>query len=185
MKVIPLYNEKALIRKALMANKAAQQGLYKNYAPKMLALCRRYVKDLQYAEDMLLRGFLKVFLRLETFKGEGSFEGWIRCIMVRECLSFLKNNRPIVLDENLRSFELCIKPVASMNNDADYLLKLIDDLPEGCRLVFMLHALEGYKHAEISETLKIPLNTSKTKLFQARKILQKKLKIYREKYEAL
>ena len=185
MKVIPLYNENALIRKALKANKAAQQGLYKNYAPKMLALCRRYVRDLQYAEDVMLRGFLKVFLRLNTFRGEGSFEGWIRCIMVRECLSFLKNHRPMVLDENIRSYELHGNPGISMKNDADYLLILIDGLPERCRLVFMLHALEGYRHAEISKTLQIPVNTSKTKLFQARKILQGKLKIYRKKYEAL
>ena len=183
MKVISLYNEKALISKALKANKAAQHRLYKNFAPDMLALCKRYVQDLQYAEDVMLRGFLKVFLRLDTYRGEGSFEGWIKRIMIHECLSFLKKHRPMVLDENVRSIEGHGNPVVAMKNDADHLLKLIDGLPESFRLVFMLHALEGYKHAEISKALKIPINTSKNKLFRARKILQKKLKVYRKKYE--
>ena len=120
----------------------------------------------KYAEDVMLQGFLKVFLHLDTYRGEGSFEGWIKRIMVRECFSFLKSYRPMVLDENIRSLELQRNPMVSMKNDADHLLKIIDSLPERCRLVFMLHALEGYKHAEISETLKIPINTSKTKAIQ-------------------
>ncbi len=172
-----------LIHKATKASNTAQRALYEKYAPKMLALCRRYVRDLQYAEDTMQQGFLKVFLRLETFRGEGSFEGWVKRIMVRECLSFLKNHRPFLLDTAMQKLEVPEKQGVLMKTDADYLLQLINELPEHYRLVFMLHAIEGYRHTEIAKTLGIPKNTSKTKLSKARKILQRKLEIHRKKYE--
>ncbi|MEO1010702.1 MAG: RNA polymerase sigma factor [Bacteroidota bacterium] len=186
MKVIPLYDdEKSLVKKAILANKAAQFGLYKRYAPKMLAICKRYVRDTQYAEDVMIQGFLKVFMRLKTFKGRGSFEGWVKKIMVRECINFINRHRRLELRENIQGLELHGKSSMTLKSDADYLMRLVNNLPEGHRFVFMLHAIEGYKHTEIARLLKISENTSKSKLFKARKILQKKLREQRKSYEAL
>lgn len=186
VKVIPLYkDEKSLIQKAILANKAAQFGLYEKYSSKMLAVCKRYVRDVQYAEDVMIQGFLKVFMRLNTFKGDGSFEGWIRQIMVRECINFLKRNRRLVFKGDIQYREGSGSPSITMKADAEYLLRLIDELPERHRFVFMLHAIEGYKHTEIAQLLKISENTSKSKLSKARKILQKKLELQRKNHEAL
>ncbi|MGB6151525.1 MAG: RNA polymerase sigma factor, partial [Pricia sp.] len=90
MKIIPFYkNEKQLIKKSASGNREAQRRLYEEHAPKMLGVCRRYIKDLQFAEDVMVSGFVKVFKNLDTFRHEGSFQGWIRQIMVRESLSHL------------------------------------------------------------------------------------------------
>jgi RNA polymerase sigma-70 factor (ECF subfamily) len=186
MKILPLYhNEKLLIQKARIANKAAQHGLYRKYAPIMLVVCRRYVKDVQFAEDVMIQGFLKAFMRLNSFKGEGSFEGWVRRIMVNESINYLKKKRRLVFESNTSSLDKLESPCIVKKTDAEYLLKLIDDLPDTYRFVFMLHAIDGYKHNEIAKVLGIPENTSKSKLSRARKILQNKLKIQRKKYEAL
>src|SRR5690606_2296616 len=96
LKVIKLYqNNDALIKKAANNNRDAQQTLFELYAPKMLSVCRYYIADLHYAEDIMLNGFLKVFNHLKSFKNEGSFEGWMRRIMVRESISFLRKQKNI------------------------------------------------------------------------------------------
>ncbi|WP_343485956.1 RNA polymerase sigma factor [Allomuricauda sp. d1] len=183
MKIIPLHkDEKSLIRKAKNSNKAAQFGLYDRYAPKMLAVCKRYIRDVQYAEDVMIQGFLKVFMRLDTFKEKGSFEGWVRRIMVRECINFLKKNRRLVFRGDIHEYQNHGRPKVADKSDAEYLLRLIDQLPEASRLVFMLHAVEGYKHNEIAKVLRITENTSKTKLFKARRVLREKLKKHGKNY---
>ena len=94
MKVIQFYkNETQLIKKAAKQHRDAQQQLYVQYAPKMLSVCRRYIKDVHFAEEAMLSGFLKVFLNLNTFKFEGSFEGWVRRIMVNESISFIRKEK--------------------------------------------------------------------------------------------
>ncbi len=94
MKVIQLYkNETKLIKRAQTNNREAQHVLYELHAPKMLSVCRYYIKDLQHAEEAMLNGFFKVFKNLKHFKSEGSFEGWIRRIMVRESISFLRQQK--------------------------------------------------------------------------------------------
>lgn len=185
MKIIPLYtNEKLLIQKASQGDRTAQYGLYKKYAPSMLAVCRRYVKDLQYAEDVSIQAFLKVFLQLNTYKGKGSFEGWIKRIMINESINFLKKKREQFLDNRSIVIEKSARSKVNMKTDADYLLKLIDRLPDTCRYVFILHAMDGYKHSEIAELLEISVSASKLKLSKARRILQQKLKTYRKRYES-
>lgn len=181
MKIVPLYHdEKLLIQKARMANRAAQHGLYKKYAPVMLAVCRRYVKDAQFAEDVTIQGFLKVFTRLHSFTGKGSFEGWVRRIMVNESINYLKKARKLVFSSNMQALERSERADIAMKTEAEYLLSLIDNLPDPFRLVFMLHAVEGYKHNEIAEVLHISVNTSKSRLARARKILQENLKAQRK-----
>ncbi|MGY5848933.1 RNA polymerase sigma factor [Salegentibacter sp. F14] len=175
MKVIQLFrNQKLLIKRAANQNREAQRHLYQEYSGKMLSICRLYIKDIQQAEEVMLNGFLKVFLHLKSFKDQGSFEGWVRKIMIRECISFIRSNKKLEFleDEFLQpeipetvSSELCVEEIQA----------LIDELPEGYRMVFVMYAIEGYKHAEIAKLLKITEGTSKSQLFKARKILQEKL----------
>lgn len=185
MKVIPIYyNEQLLIRKAAKKDRVAQYELYEMYAPKMLAVCRSYVKDLQFAEDVMHNGFLKVFMHLDSFMGKGSFEAWTRRIMVHESINFLKKRRWLIFESNTIDYKTFTNPDTTMKSDAEYLLRLIDQLPDTFRIVFMLHAIEGYTHKEIAKLLRITENTSKSKLCKARKILQEKVELTRKRYES-
>lgn len=187
MKIISIYyNERLLIRKAARRDRTAQYKLYEKYAPKMLAVCRSYVKDLHFAEDVMQKGFLKAFTRIGGFLGKGSFEAWVRRIMVHESINFLKKKHWLLYDSNIMEYEDLSSPnIIASKSDAEFLLKLIDQLPNGFRVVFMLHAIEGYTHKEIARVLHIPENTSRSKLSKARKILQEKVELIRKKYEAL
>ena len=172
MKIIKLHNkQKSLIKKAIDNNREAQQQLFEQYSPKMLGVCRQYVKDLHHAEDLLLQGFLKVFTNLHKFKHEGSFEGWIRRIIVNTCLSYLRKKNLIdVTDEEYVFNDAATESLE--NTSVEDIQKLIDLLPEGYKMVFNLFAIEGYKHSEIAEKLSISESTSKSQLFKARKLLQ-------------
>ena len=177
MKVIQLNNnQEALIKKAKKNNREAQHVLFELHAPKMLSVCRYYIKDTQYAEDVMLKGFFKVFSNLKSFKNEGSFEGWIRRIMVRESISFLRQQNKI--DFSIEDIVVKDDYANNLNTniEVDEIQQLIDGLPEGYKLVFIMYAIEGYKHTEIAEILNISVGTSKSQLFKARKMLQEKLK---------
>ena len=173
MKIISLYNnENYLIKKSVKGDQQAQRLLYEKFAPKMLSVCRQYIKDLHFAEDVMVSGFIKVFNKLNTFRFKGSFEGWIRTIMVRESISFLRKRQFVVYDNEFFDAQ----QQESMNKDdfldVEYVQHLIDALPEGYRAVFLLHAIEGYNHQEIAEMLGITEGTSRSQLFKARKMLQ-------------
>ena len=172
MKIIPLHNkQKSLIKKAIDNNREAQQQLFEQHSPKMLGVCRQYVKDLHHAEDLLLSGFLKVFTNLHTFKHEGSFEGWIRRIMVNTCISYLRKKNLVDLSDEDYVFNDAATESLE-NTSVEDIQKLIDKLPEGYKMVFNLFAIEGYKHSEIAEKLGVSESTSKSQLFKARKLLQ-------------
>ena len=172
MKIIPLHNkEKSLIKKSIDNNRIAQQALFEQFSPKMLGVCRQYVKDLHHAEDLLLTGFLKVFKNLHTFKFEGNFEGWIRRIMVNTCISYLRKKNPIQLSDEEYVFNDSATESLE-NTSVKDIQKLIDKLPEGYKLVFNLYAIEGFKHSEIATKLGVSESTSKSQLFKARKWLQ-------------
>lgn len=172
MKIINLHNQqKSLIKKAIANNREAQQQLFVEFSPKMLGVCRQYVKDMHHAEDLLLQGFFKVFNNLHKFKHEGSFEGWIRRIIVNTCISYLRKKN--VIDLSDEDYVFNESATESLENTAvDDIQKLIDQLPEGYKMVFNLYAIEGYKHAEIAQQLGISESTSKSQLFKARKLLQ-------------
>ncbi len=176
MKVIQFYKtEKQLIKKATKQHRDAQHQLYNQYAPKMLSVCRQYIRDVHFAEEVMLSGFLKVFLNLKNFKFEGSFEGWIRRIMINESISFLRKEKKILFTEEITSYT-----EESWNNintelAVEQIQDLIDSLPEGYKMVFILYAIEGYKHSEIAKMLEVSESTSKSQLFKARKMLQQKL----------
>ena len=176
MKIISFYtDETQLIKRAAEGNPEAQKQIYGKYAAKMLGVCRQYIKDLQFAEDTMITGFVKVFRYLDTFKFAGSFEGWIRRIMIRESISFLRKRQFVVYDDAIferNSLDAC----GPQEMDAEYIQGLIDQLPQRYKLVFVLFAVEGYKHQEIAELLGITESTSKSQLFKARKLLQEQLK---------
>ena len=172
MKIIQLHKKQSvLIKKAVAQNREAQQLIFEQYSPKMLGVCRQYVKDIHHAEDLMLSGFLKVFTKLHTFKKEGSFEGWIRKIIVNTCLTYLNKKNPIqLIDEDFVFDDAATESLE--NTSVEEIQKLIDQLPEGYKLVFNLYAIEGYKHSEIAKKLNISAGTSKSQLFKARKWLQ-------------
>ncbi|AUC84393.1 RNA polymerase subunit sigma-70 [Polaribacter sp. ALD11] len=172
MKIIPLHNkQKLLIKKAIANNREAQQQLFEQHSPKMLGVCRQYVKDLHHAEDLMLQGFLKVFTNLDKFKDEGSFEGWIRRIMVNTCISYLRKKNLVDLSDKDYVFNDAATESLE-NTSVEDIQKLIDKLPEGYKMVFNLFAIEGFKHSEIAAKLGVSESTSKSQLFKARKLLQ-------------
>ncbi len=176
MKIIQLFkNEEKLIKKAIQNNREAQQRLYHIHAPKMLSVCRYYIRDLQFAEEAMLNGFLKVFTNLNKFENKGSFEGWIRRIMIRESISFLRKKQQIEFVTDEFEFKKTTINTVYADMDAAEIQNLIDALPDGYRIVFVMYAIEGYKHQEIATLLNITEGTSKSQLFKARKILQKKI----------
>jgi RNA polymerase sigma-70 factor, ECF subfamily len=176
LKVIQLYkNEVQLIKKASQNNREAQHMLYKLHAPKMLSVCRYYISDVQQAEEVMLNAFFKVFTKIKHFKSEGSFEGWIRRIMVREAISFLRQQKKVeFVTDNMEAYDAQTNNI-KMEMDVAEIQQLIDNLPEGYRMVFVMYAIEGYKHNEIAELLNITEGTSKSQLFKARKVLQQQI----------
>lgn len=177
LKVIQLYkNEEKLIQKAIKNNRKAQNVLYELHAPKMLSVCRYYIRDVQFAEEVMLNGFLKVFYNLKRFKKEGSFEGWIRKIMVRESISFLRQQKNIEFTVEEVDVKSDYSISSNIKFEAEEIQQLIDALPEGYRIVFNMSVIEGYKHIEIAKILNISEGTSKSQLFKARKMLQQKIK---------
>ncbi len=177
MKVIQLHkNETKLIQKAAKNNREAQHVLYELHAPKMLSICRYYIKDVHKAEEVMLNGFFKVFKHIKTFKNEGSFEGWIRRIMVREAISFLRQQKHIEFTAEDEILEQDYTNNIKTNIEVAEIQQLIDSLPEGYKMVFVMYAIEGYKHYEIAELLNISEGTSKSQLFKARQMLQNKIK---------
>ena len=182
MKVIELHQgEKQMIQLAVDQNRQAQQKIYNVYASKMLGVCRQYIKDLHQAEDVMITAFMKVFTNLKNFEHKGSFEGWIRRIMVNECISFIRANKKVSFLEDEHYKEDSFNNIES-NFTVDEIQFLIDKLPDGYKMIFNLYAIEGYKHQEISQLLNINEGTSKSQLSHARKILQNeiiKLKDYR------
>nr|WP_299000434.1 RNA polymerase sigma factor [uncultured Allomuricauda sp.] len=177
MKIIAFSNnEKIWIKKAASGDSKAQRMLYERYAGKMLSICRQYIKDVQFAEDVMVYAFVKVFKNLDSFEHLGSFEGWVRKIMVRESISYLRKRQFVVYDDEvLENQEQSIDSSYSAF-DVAYIQNEIDRLPEGYKMVFLLYAVEGYKHHEIAEMLQISEGTSKSQLFKARKLLQENLK---------
>ncbi len=168
--------EEELIADCRKGKASAQRSIYDRLAPKMLGVCLRYIKDREEAEHVMIGGIVKVFEKLDQFKGEGSFEGWVRRIVVNDCLMYIRKNRNMSLETDIDS--VVESPNFGAIDDflqAEDLMKLIDELPIGYRTVFNLYAIEGYNHAEIAKMLGINENTSKSQLSRARKWLQSRL----------
>ncbi len=168
--------EEALVKACQKGDPKAQRRLYEKFSNKMLGVCFRYVHDDFEAEEIMIEGFVKVFEKIHTFKMEGSFEGWIRRIMINEALMYLRSNKKAQLETSYEQVLYEPEPQQfSTSLETEDLLKLIEALPTGYRTVFNLYAIEGFSHAEIAETLGITESTSKSQLSRARVILQNAL----------
>lgn len=173
LKIQKSITEEELIEKCRKSNSKAQATIYDKYAAKMLAVCMRYIKEEHEAEDTMIQGFMKVFSKIEQFKSEGSFEGWMRRIMVNESLTYLRRNKSMYLEVEIEKADR--EPdynTLSTHLEAEDLVKMVGNLPMGYRTVFNLYAIEGYSHKEIGEQLGITVNTSKSQLSRARNMLQ-------------
>ncbi|MCA8830800.1 RNA polymerase sigma factor [Hymenobacter pini] len=166
-----------LVAACRQGNAAAQEQLYQRFAPRMLALCLRYLRHEFDAEDVLARGFVKVFRGLEQYAGTGSLAGWVRRILVHECLSHLRRRESLTLSlEDCYTGHLATEqPSADVELQAADLLWLVQQLPAGYRTVFNLCALEGYTHPEVAALLGISEGTSKSQLSKARALLQRQV----------
>jgi RNA polymerase sigma factor (sigma-70 family) len=173
-------SEDILITKCIEWDPYAQNRLYDMYSPKMFAVCHRYSRSREEAEDILHEGFMKVFQNIDKFRKEGSLEGWIRRIMYNTAIQKFRQRRhekPTISLENLHD--------KSLHHDSDdvigrlsvkELIGLIQRLPPRYQMVFNLYVFEGLKHREIAEKLGITEGTSKSNLFDARNILQRAIK---------
>lgn len=176
MKIISLHkSEQECIANAILNSRTAQKELYELHSPKMLSVCRYYVKDIQEAEDIMLTAFFKAFQNLKSFKNEGNFEGWLRRIMVNECISYYRKKKKLLLTDSIETISEHSENTIISAYDVEEIQTLIDELPKGYKMVFILHAVEGYKHQEIAKMLDVSENTSKSQLFKARKLLQQKI----------
>ena len=176
-------SEKKIIRGLKAGKRNAYNLLYKQYAAMMLGMCVRYCRNREEAEDVLQEGFIKVFTYIGKFRGEGSFEGWIRRIMINTAINSYQKNQKYSNQQNFEDLEsvgeLLEKTDENAQGEALYsrreLEEAIKTLPEGYKIVFNLFAIEGYSHKDISEMLEISENTSKTQLFKARKFIIRQL----------
>ena len=168
--------EKELIEACKREDRKGQKLLYDRYSPKMFGVCKRYARSREDAEDILLEGFYKVFKNIHQYQGSGSFEGWIRRIMVNEALMFLRKKHNFQLTVEVSNIELKTEINAEEELIAEDILNMLDKLPTGYRTVFNLYVLEGYKHREIADILGISINTSKSQLILAKKRMQSMLK---------
>ncbi len=170
--------ERDLIEKSLKGDRTSQRDLFDMYSAKMLAVCNRYARHSAEAEDMFQEGFIKVFTNLSKYTGEGSFEGWVRRIMVNTSLksvaklSFKKESIGL---EDFQEKDNQMDPEVYSKLSVDDLMTLVNDLPEGYKIVFNLYAIEGYSHKEIAELLKVEVSTSRSQLVKARRMLQRKI----------
>lgn len=168
--------EKELIEACRRQDRKAQKMLFDRYSPKMFGVCKRYVKRREDAEDVLIDGLYKVLSNLEKYSGTGSFEGWIRKIIVNESLMFLRKTNNFKYTLELNDYDKATQVSAEDDLMAEDILQLLNQLPTGYRTVFNLYVLEGYKHREIAELLGISINTSKSQLILAKKRLREILK---------
>lgn len=176
LKIRKSATEEGLIESCQRRDPKAQEAVYRQYGQKMLGLCARYIKDHAEAEDIMITGFAKVFSKIDLYAGAGSFEGWIRRIMINESLAFIRKNKNLFMAVELEQAER--EPdYNSLESalEAEDLMQMINSLPLGYRTVFNLYAIEGFSHKEIAEALDISENTSKSQLSRARAQLQKLL----------
>lgn len=169
-------NEQDIIQGCLRGSAQCQRQLYEHFAGKMYAVCLRYARNTSDAADILQEGFIKVFTKLEQFQFQGSFEGWVRRIMINTALRAYQRQR---FDSESSGYEnLPESPVdpdaLSALSEAE-LLRLINRLPDGYRVVFNLVAIEGYSHAEVADMLGIQESTSRSQLTKARRWLAEQL----------
>jgi len=156
----------------------AQEELYKKYSSTLFSVCLKYSRDYHEAEDNLQDAFITIFKNIEQFKGKGSFEGWMKRIAVNTVLQKYRKKRIYNLTNEEQIEEEAEVTIENAPVPLDYLLQIVQELPDRYRLVFTMYVLDDYPHKEISEIMGITVGTSKSNLARARKILQTKIDAY-------
>ncbi len=150
-----------------------QKALYDMYRGLLFGICRRYIGQPESAEDVFIEGFYKIFSKIGSFKNEGSFEGWMKRLMVNECLMYLRKHKKSYMTVELGDLQIGNEDLSALDNlQTEDVLKMVNQLPRGYKTVFNLYVIEGYKHREIAEHLGISINTSKSQLILAKKKLR-------------
>ena len=150
-----------------------QEELYRRFSPRMYAVCLRYAGSAEEAEDILQEGFIKIFKKLESFRGEGSFEGWIRRIFVNTAIEHFRRKRYLQPVTEKEESTIEGKSLSALDGLAEKdILALVRQLSPGYRTVFNMYVVEGYTHKEIGDMLGISEGTSKSQLSRAKVILQ-------------
>lgn len=173
-----------LIEGCIKGDRKMQQELYNRFAPKMYGICLRYAGDAEEAEDILQDGFIKVFKKIESFRGEGSFEGWIRRIFVNTAIEYFR--RKIYLQPITEKEESTVegKYLSVLDKLAEQdIISLVQQLSPGYRTVFNMYVVEGYTHKQIAEILGISEGTSKSQLSRAKIILQDLVQKYLNRHK--
>jgi len=177
-----------LIEGCCLGNRTDQNKLYQHFSPKMYMVCLRYANSREEAEENMQEGFINAFTNIKKFRQEGSFEGWLRKIMVNASLQRLRSKAKLypVVDLVDDEVQMASKEEILSHLGTKDLLKLIQNLSPAYRIVFNLYVFEGMKHREIAEMLKISEGTSKSNLSDARVILQRQIKaLYEIKNEKI
>ncbi len=169
--------EQTLVQSCKKQDRKGQHATFQFYAGKMMAVCRRYLGTGPEAEDTLMEGFMKVFAKIDSYKEDGSFEGWIRRIMVNECLMKIRKQGDMYSKPIEEAWGLGQTEDALMHLRTAEIEAIIAELPPGYRTVFNLYAIEGYTHDEIATLLEISSGTSKSQLSRARMMIQQKMKL--------
>ncbi len=167
--------DKLLIEQCKQNNPKAQKKLYEKYSARYFGVCKRYFINIQLAEDVLVKGFMKIFQNIDSYKYEGSFQGWMQRIFVNECLMEIRKNKIIEVDFEQSKEANSLLATENATLEEQDIMKLLYRLPEGCRIVFNLFVIEGYKHKEIAEMLQITEGTSKSQLNLAKTKLKEML----------
>ncbi len=165
--------ENDLITGCLQGNRRMQEELYRRFSPRMYAVCLRYAGNAEEAEDILQEGFIKVFKKMDSFRSEGSFEGWVRRIFVNTAIEHFRRKRYLmpVTEKEENTIEGKYTSVLDELAEKD-ILALVQELSPGYRTVFNMYVVEGYTHKEIADMLGISEGTSKSQLSRAKVILQ-------------
>ncbi len=164
-----------LINEIRAGSRAAEQLLFDETADRMMALCRRYLKKKEDAEESMLNGYLKAFTHIGHFEyhSDAAFYGWLKKLMINECLMFLRKKHVFTIEADLLHEQIALPADAFDRMQAADIRALIVQLPVGYRTVFNLYEVEGFTHAEIASALGIAEGTSKSQLSKARHLLQK------------
>lgn len=173
-------SESDLINGCLKGDSRMQEALYQRFAPKMYAVCLRYANNADDAQDLLQEGFIKVYRNLGKYRGDGSFEGWIRRIFVNTSIEYFRKKSAVLTglsereEKNIEDAD-----ISALDQLAEKdIIRFIQELSPGYKTVFNLYVVEGYSHREIADMLGISEGTSKSQLARAKGILQKKVTQY-------
>jgi RNA polymerase sigma-70 factor (ECF subfamily) len=169
---------KQLINDCKNNNRTAQEQLYRLYSPKLFAVCLKYSRNYTEAQDNLQDGFLIIFQKIEQFSFKGSFDGWLKRVMINNVLQQYRNQTFLSL-VNEDVIDECEVEIDDEAISLEFLMKIIQELPDRYRLVFNLYVIDGFPHAEIAEMLSINIGTSKSNLARARMILKEKIEQYK------